>query len=75
MNKTIYIRQGDETYWIRGEALAARRKKALPVLLSDLLRRELMAEATGERPNQTPAELVAQAQDLLAEARAKLEEP
>lgn len=76
MNKTLYIRQADETFWIRGEELAKRRHKALPVLIADLLRRELLAEATGDRPDQTPAELVSQAKDLLTEAGAKLaEEP
>lgn len=73
MNRTVYVRQSDETWWERGAELAARRGKALPALISDLLRREIIAESIGESVEKTPSELLDEATDLIGQAQAKLE--
>lgn len=75
MYTTLYVRQADETFWERGKALAEKRNQSMSTLLSGLLRRELMAEATGDRAEPTPAEMIDDAVETLTAVKAKLAEP
>lgn len=73
MYTTLYIRQADETFWERGKALAEKRNQSMSSLLSGLLRRELMAEATGEAAEKTAIELLDEASALIDQAQKKME--
>lgn len=69
MNRMIYVRKSDESFWVRAEADAAKRGMALSVLLSELVRAYVYDLGFQKSAAKTPAELITEAEDAIRRAR------
>lgn len=74
MNRMLYVRKADETFWVRAEEVAKRRRIPLAVLVTEVLRGWFYAGGDKEvgadqAPEKTLDELVLEAEDAVQRVR------
>lgn len=75
MNRMLYVRKADETFWVRAEEIANRRHLPLAVLVSEVLRNWFYAGGDKDEPataEKTLDELVAEVEDAVQRVREAL---